>query len=149
MSNVRKYHGVELIKVEEGRYKTPDGRFEIYRDDEFETECMDAHPCRLGKKLRAEIGARYNWEINQGRDHYRAIQQTSSVYGADAVAAWQDGKKGWYCYGGETHFYSQWVAWEGEYGWSAEWTDTFKDACEDLKAHLGKLASEPQESAWS
>lgn len=144
MSKPRMYHGVQLIKVEDGRYKTPDGEYEIYRDDEFETECMEAHPCRMGKKMRAEMTERYQAEISRGATgsrHQWAERALRSVYGADAFECWRDGRRGWYCYGGEPHFYAQWVAWAGEFGWSGEWTDTFKDACEDLRDHLAKQAA--------
>lgn len=137
MCKTRNYKGVPLVKVDDAHYKTPDGEFEIYRDDEFETECMDPHPCRLTKKMREAI-SRYYYDYSMSeRDRKRyAVAQ----YGPDAFEAWASGKKGWYCYGNETHYYSQWVAWTGsDRDWSGEWVDTFTEALSDLKAHLDYL----------
>lgn len=133
MCKIRKYQGVPLVKIDEAHYRTPDDEFEIYRDDEFETECDGPHPCRLTKKMRHDIEARYyNYPLGEAR----RVSEARAIHGPNAFNAWQEGHKGWYCEGNETHWYSQWVAWTGEYGWTAEWVDTFTEAVRDLKRHL-------------
>jgi hypothetical protein len=136
----RKIAGVELIKIEDGLYRTPDGEYEVYRDDEFETECDDPHPCRLTNKMREEIAARF---YDSNLSERERASYARAIHGPNAFAAWQEGRKGWYCEGRESHWYSQWVAWTGsDRGWSGEWCDTLTDATEYLRDHLAKQESQ-------
>lgn len=132
----RKYQGVELLKLSDTQYKTLDGRFEIYRDDEFETECDEPHPCRVTKNMRETYGRIREDAHNRNEAPHITKQRMVAAFGSAAYDAYQTGARGWYCYGNESHWYSQWVAWAGERDWTAEWVDNFTEAVSDLKAHL-------------
>lgn len=106
-------HGVTVVGGG-GFYVTPDGRFEVVKVDDFETECDEPHPVKLPRE---------KWH-------------TAGDY--DSRGRWVEKlKKGYHCEGGGTHFYVAWHIWDtvgGDYatGTGPGAFDTFGDAMEEL-----------------
>lgn len=93
-----------------GYWETEDGRYVVQYDDEFLTECEEPHPVRLGRagterlrRLLAEHGER--WFVSRHGP------------GQAALDALRQGKRGYYCPGGEEHTYGMWAAWRGDANW--------------------------------
>jgi hypothetical protein len=132
---VRKFHGVPLIKVDDDTYRTLDGEYEITADHNMESWCDGPHPVRVSNALREQI--RNYIATYHGSD--RGVQHARSVFTSEAVDAYLHHARGYYCYGGEVHSHTEWVAHEaGGSGWQGEWSDTPTDAAYDLARHLEK-----------
>ena len=91
------------------------GPWRIEADHENESECEEPHPVRVGRTSR----------------HYRNECRERT----DAI---DEGKPGYLCPGGETHFYTTWVLMNG--GEQGDWFHRYKDAVAE-RDRLNKAAA--------
>jgi hypothetical protein len=133
---------MRLLSEGDGHWKSEDGRVAIHRDSTFETECeLAPHPVRLGR-------AEYAWY--RGLD---AWDKEHRVEPYEKRMALREGKRGYLCPGGETHYYTMWtVEVDGE--WTDTVHDSFAEARGAVEENLGvttvlvpkrKPKSEPEE----
>lgn len=118
---VSKQYGVKLISDGTGSWVTEDGRYQVYRDDAYMTECEEPHPVKLPRDEWTS-----EWDYDKGE--MRTV-------------------KGYQCQGGAWHNYTRWNVWDKEapglggdfaFGNSPGAYLTFKAAAEDLAAELKK-----------
>lgn len=136
---ISKGDGYWVLEGTEGQPGQTDGTA-IQRDDTFQTECDDPHPVRISRERRAEWQGMSDWDK----------QQLSRTNWAEYWAL-QNGKRGWYCEGGEEHFYTQWtVRIDGE--WTEEVCDSFAEARQVLEGYIGKVKlsrpAKPKQPSW-
>ena len=117
-----------------GNYTTDDGFFNVEFVDNYETECDEAHPMRISRADREWFAGLSAFEKEQfSRSHWTKYW------------ALLNRQKGYFCDGGETHYYSRWIVWDnGADDYPAEsgpdGFDTKKDAVEFLKRLYAKKA---------
>lgn len=123
---IRTIKGVKFRNRGHGHWETLDGRFEVLLMEDFETECLAAHPVRFP------------------RDGYTKEQ----LGGLDYEIRWAylDGKGGYLCPGYQPHTYSRWQVWDnstGDYAFDSGPGAyvTFKDAAEDLADEIAGEAA--------
>jgi hypothetical protein len=112
---------IKLINQGDGRWVSEDDKYMVERVDDYETECDDAHPVKIGRHLRNM----FNEAVKDGTDH---------LWNRDLHAAIVAGRKGYRCEGGEVHFYSMWEASADNELVSRD--DTFSDALRYLGRHI-------------
>jgi hypothetical protein len=129
--------GHRMLKTDEDRYVSLDGRFAVEADHTHITDCEDRHTVRITSKDRALY---YKMLADKG-GHHRAVAMVTGHDWADACRdygqRWFDYEvnkykviRGYMCPGGVEHNYTQWIAFqnEGDKSWQAEWCDNATDA---------------------
>lgn len=93
----RTIDGIKWISKGDKQWESEDGRWAVEYVDDFETECDVPHPVKITAADRAAFHAATSWDrLNNWPQHVRM--------------AIEDGKRGYYCDGGEVHHYGQWVS---------------------------------------
>lgn len=120
-----------LHKESSGVYVTEDGRYEISKGTGYGW-CDDPHPVPIPKEVRFDL-----------RERIRAGESKPADVDQQVWQAVLDGKKGWYCEGGEEHPYDSWGAWDrqgDDYIDGGEDFRTKKEAVAFLDRHLDNAA---------
>lgn len=120
-----------MRREESGVYVTEDGRFEVSKGHAY-TECDNPHPVQIAHATREKI-----------RDMIHSPGQGVSLarrdFGNEFVDAVLDGKRGYFCEGGEEHWRVSWGVWDREkddYVPGGEDFDSKGDAVTFLERHL-------------
>ena len=122
---------MKLKRKEAGSYVTEDGRFEVSRSPTF-TECDNPHPVQIARETR--------WKIHDMIHHQgQGVRLARMTFGNTFVDAVLDGKRGYFCEGGEEHWRDSWGVWDvakDDYVPGGEDFDTKQDAVEFLEGHI-------------
>lgn len=100
----RTRHGLTLVRVDEERWITEDGRYVVDRQGGYLTECEHPHPVKLTAGRREAIRAAIAYSESQARQNF----------GDAAVDAVRAHKAGYVCEGGQEHEYALWTAWPAD-----------------------------------
>lgn len=132
---------MKLISRGPGLYESEDGRIEVSLDPTFTTECDEPHPVKM--RLDTLRTAYANDAFGQrGFDAFVLAQQHrhgGRLINRRTKAGWVT-YLSWFCEGGETHTYSQWVS-RIDGDWTEFVTDTFSAQIGDLEKLLGERIS--------
>jgi hypothetical protein len=127
----QKIDGIKWISQGNKTWLSEDGLWALEYIDDFTTECENPHPVKISNEYRKKFFATL--------PHERSMK-----FSMEVRFVIQEGKRGYYCEGGMTHYYGLWVSGAAPGTTGPEViirAETFKEAAQAVAEHLntGKI----------